>query len=259
MDKQFIFYKTTYIKDGRFYYGSHYGYLNDNYRGSNKIINSIKRKHGLKFLQRENLKTFNSKNDIYAFESRFLKLFKLDENHMCMNFTTNGEGGDTWSHMSESEKAIRKKNLSEKISGPKNGNYGRKFTDEHLRKISESKAGVPIHSAEYKRKLSERIKKEFEDGTRDRYHLKQFSNNRKGVKLDKDHKKSISNGLKASKKYKEGRLKSAETKRLKLEKRLNKFEMLIKEGYFKEYILQELNIKSPTWYKYKKIIENEKK
>lgn len=258
MNKQFIFYKTTYTKDGRFYYGSHYGYLDDNYRGSNKIIKAIKRKSGLEFLQRENLKIFNNKKDMYAFESRFLKFFKLDKNPMCMNFTTNGEGGDTWSHMSESEKAIRKKKLSEKISGSGNGNYGRKFTDEHLKKMSESKIGVPVHSEENKKKISERLKREFEDGTRDRYFLKQFSGNRKGVKLDKDHKKSISIGLKASKKHKEGRLKTAETKRLKLEQRLTKFEKLINEGYSKEYILQELNIKLPTWYKYKRIL-NEKR
>ena len=109
MEKQFIFYKVTYINDGRFYYGSHYGYLNDSYRGSNKIIHAIQKKHGNKSLIRENLKIFNDKSSMFKFESRFLSIYKLDKNPECLNFTTNGCGGDTWSQMSDDEKIARKK------------------------------------------------------------------------------------------------------------------------------------------------------
>ena len=255
MEKQFIFYKVTYINDGRVYYGSHYGYLKDSYRGSNKIIHAIIKKHGINSLSRENLKIFTSKKEMYDFESRFLSIHKLDKNPKCLNFTTNGCGGDTWSHMTESEKAIRKKIMSDKLSGAGNGNYNREFTEEHKQKISESKKGKPIFTDEHKQKISERVKKEYSEGTRDNNFLKQFSNNRKGTTLTEEHKQLISIKMKSSEKYKDSRKKAAETIHIKFIERLNIFKKLINEGYSKEYILKELNIKSPTWYKYKRLLK----
>ena len=255
MEKQFIFYKVTYINDGRVYYGSHYGYLKDSYRGSNKIIHAIIKKHGINSLSRENLKIFTSKKEMYDFESRFLSIHKLDKNPKCLNFTTNGCGGDTWSHMTESEKAIRKKIMSDKLSGAGNGNYNRKLTEEWKQKISESKKGKPIFTDEHKQKISERVKKEYSEGTRDNNFLKQFSNNRKGTTLTEEHKQLISIKMKSSEKYKDSRKKAAETIHIKFIERLNIFKKLINEGYSKEYILKELNIKSPTWYKYKRLLK----
>ena len=255
MEKQFIFYKVTYINDARVYYGSHYGYLKDSYRGSNKIIHAIIKKHGINSLSRENLKIFTSKKEMYDFESRFLSIHKLDKNPKCLNFTTNGCGGDTWSHMTESEKAIRKKIMSDKLSGAGNGNYNRKLTEEWKQKISESKKGKPIFTDEHKQKISERVKKEYSEGTRDNNFLKQFSNNRKGTTLTEEHKQLISIKMKSSEKYKDSRKKAAETIHIKFIERLNIFKKLINEGYSKEYILKELNIKSPTWYKYKRLLK----
>ena len=255
MEKQFIFYKVTYINDGRVYYGSHYGYLKDSYRGSNKIIHAIIKKHGINSLSRENLKIFTSKKEMYDFESRFLSIHKLDKNPKCLNFTTNGCGGDTWSHMTESEKAIRKKIMSDKLSGAGNGNYNRELTEEWKQKISESKKGKPIFTDEHKQKISERVKKEYSEGTRDNNFLKQFSNNRKGTTLTEEHKQLISIKMKSSEKYKDSRKKAAETIHIKFIERLNIFKKLINEGYSKEYILKELNIKSPTWYKYKRLLK----
>lgn len=259
MEKQYIFYKVTYVVDNRFYYGSHYGYLNDSYRGSNKIIYAIRKKHGIKSLVRENLKVFNTKKEMYDFESRFLSLYRLDKNPTCLNFTTNGCGGDTWSHMSVDEKSARKKILSERLSGSGNGNYNREFTEEHKQKISISKKGIPIFTEEHKQKISERLKQEYNKGIRDNNFLKQFSNNRKGSTQTENTKKSISDGLKNSLKYKEGRKKSAETKRLKFLKRLDEFRELYNNGISMEDIMKKMNQKISTYIKYKKIIENEKK
>lgn len=257
--KQYIFYKTTFTKDGRFYYGSHYGYLEDSYRGSNKVIRSIYKKHGIEFLHRENLRFFDNKEDMYLFESRFLSLYKLDKNTKCLNFTTNGYGGDTWSQMTDSDKQRRKEILSKKLSGPGNGNYNRKFTDEHIKKMSESKKGKPIHTEEYRERLSERLKNEYKKGLRDNNFLLKFSSNRKGSIQSEETKKSISEGLKNSSRYKEGRKKYAETKRENFLKRLDEFRKLFNNGHSRIDIMKQMNQKISTYLKYEKIIKNERK
>lgn len=256
MEKQYIFYKVTYVNDGRFYYGSHYGHVNDSYRGSNKIIHLIKKKHGIKSLVRENLKFFSDKKTMFEFESKFLSIYKLDKDPNCLNFTTNGCGGDTWSHMSDDEKEKRKKLLSEKISGSGNGNYNRKFTEEHIKRISDAKKGVPIFTDEHKQKISKRLKKEYSEGIRNCDHLKQYANNRKDCKLTEEHKKSISDGIKSSKKYKESRIKAKETIHKKFLQRVEKFRKLYNFGKSREEIMLILNMKGATYYKYKRIIDN---
>ena len=258
MIKVYIFYKTIYLKDGRYYYGSHYGYIDDNYRGSNKVIKSIIKKHGISLLIRENLKFFDNEFEMYEFESRFLKLYNLDKDPICLNFTTNAKGWDTWSHMSEEERMERKRKLSEKLSGSGNGNYGRNFTQSHLKKMSESRMGIPIHSDEHKKRTSERIKKEWDDGKRTNI-LIEYCNNRKGMLQSEEAKKSISDGLKNSKKYKDGRKKAAETKRKRFIERLDNFRELYNSGCTQDYIMEKFNQKISTYMKYKYLIINENK
>lgn len=258
MDKVYIFYRTTYLGDGRYYYGSHHGYINDNYRGSNKIIRSIIRKHGISQLLRENLRFFNTGSEMYEFESRFLRLYKLDKNPMCMNFTTNGNGGDTWSHMSEAERKERKKRLSDSLSGAGNGNYGRTFSESHLKKMSESREGISIHSDEHKKRISERMKKEWADGNRNN-NLINYCNNRKGKSQTNETKKAISEGIKNSKKYRDSRKKASETRHSNFIKRLNEFRSLYNSGCTRIEIMEIMNQKPSTYSKYKSLIKDEKK
>ena len=196
---------------------------------------------------------------MYDFESRFLSLYKLDKNIKCLNFTTNGCGGDTWLQMSNDEKVARKKIISDKLSGTGNGNYNREFTEEHKRKISESKRGKPIFTEEQKQKISKRLKKEYAEGIRDNNFLKQFSNNRKGTIYTEEHKQLISNRMKSSKKYKDSRKKAIETIHAKFLERLENFKTLYNNGTSKEDIMSVMNFKPSTYFKYIRIIKHEKK
>lgn len=258
MEKKYIFYKTTYLKDGRFYYGSHFGTENDRYRGSNKIVHSIYKKHGIEVLKRENLKFFTNKKDMFAFESRFLKFYKLDKNPMCLNFTTNGLGGDTWSHLNEDEYNNRRENMIIKSSGPNNGNYGRKFTDTHLKKMSESRIGIPIHSNDHKIKTSERLKKEWRSGERNCENLKKYQDNRKGCQLSDEHKTLISNSLKNSERYKEGRINCKEKSKIKMINKIKQFIDLQKLNHNIIDIMNIMNIKLSTYYKYNRLANETK-
>lgn len=247
MKRLFIFYKTTYTKDGRYYFGSHLGSLDDAYRGSNKIIHSIQKKSGNNFLVRENLKTFDSADNMFAFEDRFLKWYNIAEDPNSLNFVNNGRGGDTWSQMTEEDTEKRKAKLSIKLSGSGNGNYGREFSEEHRRKISKSKTGIPVHSEEHKERLSNRLKKEYKNGARDRYQLVKYSGNRKGTIQTEETKRSISEGLKNSKKHQSAvKVRGIKNHNNFLD-RIKKCEDLIISGKTINEVLDIIGIKHSTW------------
>lgn len=135
-NKKFIFYKTTYNKNGKYYYGSHHGYENDEYRGSSKIIKNIIKKHGISELIRENLKFFNSKEEMMLFEDKFLKLWDLASDKNSFNMKNSAQGGNTTINFTDKQK----RDLSEKLS---KANKGRKIT--WIDKIKNKLKGKSIH------------------------------------------------------------------------------------------------------------------
>jgi hypothetical protein len=255
MEKLHIFYKVIYLVDGRYYYGSHTGRLEDNYRGSNKVIHQILKKRGIKFLIRENLRTFNTREECLAFEDRFLKLYNLKDDPKSLNFKNSAKGGDTWSHMTEEDKLKRKSNLSSKISGERNGNYGKPMPEERKKKMIESKTGVPIHTEEHKLKTSIRVKAEWETGKR-KNNLLQYCDNRKGKTNGEEWNSNISNGVKNSKLYKEGISKRSENKLKESNLRLIEVKFDILSGMTDHQITEKYNIKQTTLYTWKRKIKD---
>jgi hypothetical protein len=253
--KVHIFYKVTYINDGRYYYGSHTGYLDDNYRGSNKVIRQIIKKYGLGVLKRENLKIFNTKDECFTFEDRFLKLYNLKDDPNSLNFKNSAKGGDTWSHMSDEEKIKRKEILSSKISGKGNGNYGKPMPEERKKKMIDSKKGVPVHSEENKKKISERLKSEWKEGKR-KYNLKDYCNNRKGKKNSEEWNQNISEGIRNSESYKISRKIIGLKKIEEFNKKLAIVKNDIINGLSDQELMDKYNIKPITLYTWKKNIKN---
>lgn len=250
-----IFYKVTYINDGRYYYGSHSGSLDDNYRGSNKIIHQIRRKYGINVLLRENLRIFDTKADCFKFEDRFLKLYNLKDDPNSLNFKNSANGGDSWSHMSVDEKIKRKSILSSKLSGVNNGNFGKPMPGERKQKMIDSKIGVPIHSDSNKAKISERLKIEWAEGIRKNPFNGKFDN-RKGKQNTDEWNSNISNGLKNSDIFKESRKTYANKVIEKNNKKLKNVKDDIDNGMSDQQLLEKYNIKSITLYTWKKKIKN---
>jgi len=254
-DKKYFFYKTTYTKDNRYYYGSHHGTEDDDYMGSNKIIKSIQNKHGNKYLIREVLKYFDNKEDMFAFEGRFLRYYNICSDVNSLNFTNNGCGGDTYDCMTEKQKIIRNRTLSQKNSGEKNNRFGKTYEEIHgvekstiiKQQIAESKIGVPIHSEDYLKILSERRKMEYETGIRDKNFVKQFANNRKG--------KTVSDEIKQSDKYINGHKRTSQAITKKYINRLNDVKNMIDSGYTDKEIIDFFNIAKSTMYAYKRDIK----
>jgi hypothetical protein len=123
---RFYFYKITNLINNKFYYGS--GQFN-NYKGSGSALKNARKKYGDENFKFEILRRFESREEAYTFESRFLKLFKISSLKQSYNQKDAGLGGDTLSNHPDREHIIKK--LSDL-------GKNREFSEDHRKNLSES-------------------------------------------------------------------------------------------------------------------------
>ncbi len=91
--KYHYIYKTTNLKNGKFYLGMHSTYnLNDGYLGSGTILRRSIRRNGPENFKIEYLEFFDNRTDL-ANRERELVNEDLLKDPMCMNLKTGGDGG----------------------------------------------------------------------------------------------------------------------------------------------------------------------
>ena len=88
--KQPYFYVITNKLNGRYYYGS--GVI-DGYDGSGKVLKRAYKKYGKESFEGKILKLFNTREEAFIFEGRFLSLYKLDIDPVSYNVCRNANGG----------------------------------------------------------------------------------------------------------------------------------------------------------------------
>lgn len=84
------FYVITNKINGRYYYGSG---EKDGYEGSGKVLKRAYKKYGKESFEGKVLRLFNTREDAFEFESRFLSLYKLDQDPIAYNVCRNANGG----------------------------------------------------------------------------------------------------------------------------------------------------------------------
>lgn len=162
-----IIYKTTNLINGKIYIGQDRN-NNPKYIGSGKILHFAIQKYGLENFNKEIIEECNSLELLNEREKYWIDFYKSTNRSIGYNITMGGTGGDTLSNnpnkkeigekIGESNKKIwsdadykkkmstlRKEQFSDdtrkKISlatkGEKNGNYGRKHTEDVRFKMSE--------------------------------------------------------------------------------------------------------------------------
>lgn len=155
MKKYYYIYKITFLKGklkGKYYIGKHIGnnpdLVNDGYFGSGKFCTDYYQKYSAilnKTIVKDILEVCESKEQLAECEKKWIgDLYKTDEK--CVNMKLGGEGG--WGLSRES---IIKRSITQK---------GKKLSEEHRRKLSESQKGKkrkPL-SEETKRKIGEASK-----------------------------------------------------------------------------------------------------
>ena len=193
-------------------------------------------------------------------EKYYISLYK-SWGFNLVNGTPGGDGGDTWSKNPRREWFCKRMSDRWKKNNPnKNG-----LRPGQKDKMIKSKIGKPIHSEEHKLNMSKRIKEEWNSGKREHIRNKlrdagiKNAKERRGVKLTQAHKDKVSNALKNSVKYKDGRLKFQRTIEEKKKNRAN----LIKE-YLKTHNNHEtrdyFKLSKSTFFRIKRyIINNESK
>lgn len=91
--KYHFIYKTTNLKNGKFYVGMHStSNLNDGYLGSGKRLRYSIRKNGKENFKIEHLEFFDTYNELRDRERELVNEALLKD-HMCMNLAIGGTGG----------------------------------------------------------------------------------------------------------------------------------------------------------------------
>jgi len=185
------FYITKNLVNGKFYYGSGTVGNENEYLGSGSLLMKSINKYGRENFEHISLRYFDTREEAFIFEDRFLKFHKISKNPMSYNIKDAGRGGDTWSHMNDEEKSNRKRILSSKISGEGNGNYRKPITDNQKEKISNSNKGR-IQTSEHIESRSSKMRNK----SRSIEIRKKISKSKIGHVVSEETRKKISNTLK---------------------------------------------------------------
>jgi hypothetical protein len=139
---------------GLYYYGRHSTEnIDDGYYGSGKWIKSIKNKSKLK-------------KEIVLFCSNFKHLLEMEkkyiseniDNPLCMNFNENSMG---FSSVNNPNKLLKgTKELSDRVSGEKNGMYGKTHSEEYKQYLRDIMTGEnnPFYGKNHTEESKEKIR-----------------------------------------------------------------------------------------------------
>lgn len=147
-----IIYVTVNLIDGKKYIGQHKCRREtDSYLGSGKILKRAIEKYGRENFKRYTLYKAETEEELDEKEIAFISAFRATEKD---NYYNVAEGGLT-------NRTLRgKNNPYYGVTGSAHPCYGRKHTEDELRRMSESQKGkIVIISEETKKKISETSKK----------------------------------------------------------------------------------------------------
>ena len=105
-------YKTTNLVNGKIYIGQHKAEKYDkSYYGSGKILKLAIDKYGIENFSNTVLCYCESKKELDKLERQLIKQYNSTNSDIGYNIAKGGDGGDTFSNMSESDKLKRLENL----------------------------------------------------------------------------------------------------------------------------------------------------
>jgi len=154
-------YVVKFKPTGQIYYGSRTKQgcqpadLWNSYYTSSKLVRQLVAEHGRDAFEVEIRRTFQTKEAALLWEHRVLRRVDAARNPRWLN-KNNGDrkfinSGITMNGKKHTEDAKRRMAINS--SGPKNPNWGKNFSEETRRKISEAHKGLK-HSAESRKKMS---------------------------------------------------------------------------------------------------------
>lgn len=203
-------YKITNLLNNKIYIGVHStDDLNDGYMGSGTAITNAIKKYGVENFKKEILVDFDTAEVAYRMEKML-----VDEKFVKRKDTYNAiVGGIVGKNIMETRRKLslagkgrrfteeHRRKMSEAQKGEKNHMFGKHPSEETRKKMSEARSGEKNHmfgkhhSEETRKKLSEATKgKHLSEETR-----KKMSEAHKGKRLSEEHRKKISKSRKGEK------------------------------------------------------------
>ena len=111
-------YKTTNLVNGKIYIGQHKSQVFDKeYHGSGKLIRRAFEKYGIDNFKTELLKWCETRSDINRYEKIYIHIHHSDNMFIGYNISKGGDGGDTFSGLTDAEKEHRREKMKMSMSG----------------------------------------------------------------------------------------------------------------------------------------------
>lgn len=111
-------YKTTNLVNGKIYIGQHKSQVFDrDYHGSGKLIRRAFEKYGIENFKTELLKWCETRSDINKYEKIYIHIYHSNDLAVGYNISKGGDGGDTFSGLTDDEKEHRRKKMKMSMSG----------------------------------------------------------------------------------------------------------------------------------------------
>ena len=111
-------YKTTNLVNGKIYIGQHKSQVFDrDYHGSGKLIRRAFEKYGIENFKTELLKWCETRSDINKCEKIYIHIYHSNDLAIGYNISKGGDGGDTFSGLTDDEKEHRRKKMKMSMSG----------------------------------------------------------------------------------------------------------------------------------------------
>ena len=162
--KFYILYKTTNIKNNKFYIGVHETFnLEDGYLGSGKRFKNSLYYHGKENFKREILEYFDNTESMYNRESEIINE-ELLKNPKCLNLVLGGKGGwqckgDNFKHANEYWQLPKNNKRLRKFLSERNIIYWNKLpNDKKNERLKKFNFKDNYHSEETKKKMRESAK-----------------------------------------------------------------------------------------------------
>jgi hypothetical protein len=132
----YYFYKTTNLINGKFYYGSG---SDENYLGSGSRFQTALLKYGKEYFTHERLRYFETREEAFLFEDKFLKLYKISSLNESYNLKDEAIGGNNWNLLTQLEKEEYLNKRFVHHGKTLEEAYGTKKADTIKQKISKGK------------------------------------------------------------------------------------------------------------------------
>ena len=157
-------YKITNLVNGKIYIGQHKSQVFDrDYHGSGKLIRRAFKKYGIENFKVELLKWCETRSDINKYEKIYIHIYHSNNLAVGYNISKGGDGGDTFSGLTDVEKEHRRKKMKMSMSGRiviNNGEIEKYVNQNELQKYLDNGFVVGyLHTPERDKTRSEAMKK----------------------------------------------------------------------------------------------------